>query len=104
MASSSQLLRCVTFSDWTHGPFSLQPDTLTCPVNSCDLQLKKCENLPTKKQLLATIARLAKQPATKLATSIKQVPTKLARAISLVADLDEDKTKLVSSMVKTDMA
>jgi hypothetical protein len=32
------------------------------------LQFKRCENLPTKKQLQATIARLLKQPATRIAT------------------------------------
>jgi len=48
-------------------------------------QLKACEKIPTKKQLLATIAMLAKQPATKLATGIKQVPTKLAVAIKQVS-------------------
>ncbi len=82
------------------------------------------EKLPTKKQLLATIAMLAKQPATKLATSIRGVPTMLATAIKKVrvlrpwiiswakptsslrvlpqvSELDEDKSKLVSSVVKT---
>uniref|UniRef100_A0A7S0X284 Uncharacterized protein n=1 Tax=Chlamydomonas leiostraca TaxID=1034604 RepID=A0A7S0X284_9CHLO len=63
-------------------------------------QLKACEKLPTKKQLLATIAMLAKQPTTKIATSIKQVPTKLAIAIKKVSELDEDKTKTVASVVK----
>jgi hypothetical protein len=47
--------------------------------------LKACEKIPTKKQLLATIAMLAKQPATKIATGIKQVPTKLAVAIKEVS-------------------
>jgi len=32
------------------------------------VQFKRCENLPTKKQLQATIARLLNQPATKIAT------------------------------------
>lgn len=61
-------------------------------------ELKKCESLPTKKQLLATIAGLAKQPATKLATGIKAVPTKLATAIKKVSELDEDQTKTVASV------
>lgn len=63
-------------------------------------QLKACENLPTKKDLIATIARLAKQPATKLATGIKMVPTKLAIAIKKVSELDEDKSKTVAEMIK----
>lgn len=63
-------------------------------------ELKKCENLPTKLQLLATIARLAKQPATKLATGIKMVPTKLAIAVKKVSELDDDKTKTVGSFAQ----
>lgn len=63
-------------------------------------ELKKCESLPTKKQLYATIAGLAKQPATKIATGIKMVPTKLAIALQKVSELDEDKSKTVGSLVK----
>lgn len=62
-------------------------------------ELKKCESLPTKKELLTTIALLVKTPARQLASTIKQVPTKLARAINLVAQKDEDKTKTVSQFV-----
>ncbi|KAL6757816.1 plastid ribosomal protein L10 [Haematococcus lacustris] len=62
--------------------------------------LRACEKIPTKKELLATIAMLAKQPATKLATGIKAVPNKLARAIKLVSELDEDKTKTLAQLVK----
>jgi hypothetical protein len=40
---------------------------------SCHPQFKRCESLPNKKQLYATIARLVKQPAQKLAVGIKQV-------------------------------
>ena len=53
--------------------------------SKCHLQLKKCESLPTKKELYATIAGLAKQPATKLATGIKMIPNKLAIAIKKVS-------------------
>lgn len=62
--------------------------------------LKACEKLPTKKQLLATIAGLVKQPTTRIATGIKQVPSKLAIAIKKVSELDEDKTKTVGSFAK----
>lgn len=62
--------------------------------------MKKCESLPTKKQLYATIAGLAKQPATKIATGIKMVPTKLAIALQKVSELDEDKSKTVGSLAK----
>lgn len=63
-------------------------------------ELKKCESLPTKKQLIATIARLAKQPTTKIATGVKMVPTKLAIAVKKVSELDDDKSKTVAQMVK----
>lgn len=80
------------------------PTTVSCAVLSgkylSAAELKQCENLPTKKQLIATIARLAKQPATKLATGIKMVPTKLAIALKKVSELDEDKTKTVASVAK----
>ena len=49
-------------------------------------QLKKCESLPTKKQLYATIAGLVKQPTTKLATGIKMISTKLAIAVKKVRE------------------
>ena len=51
------------------------------------MQLKACESIPSKKQLLATISMLAKQPTTKIAKGIKQVPTKLAVAIKQVRAL-----------------
>lgn len=80
------------------------PTELSCIVMDdkylSPAELKKCESLPTKKELLAKIAGMAKQPATKIATSIKQVPTKLALAIKKVSELDEDKTKTVASLVK----
>lgn len=63
-------------------------------------ELKKCEALPTKKELLATIAGLAKQPATKLASGIKMVGTKVAIAFKKVSELDEDQTKTVGSFAK----
>mmetsp|Transcript_22833 Transcript_22833/g.63111 ORF Transcript_22833/g.63111 Transcript_22833/m.63111 type:complete len:226 (+) Transcript_22833:3-680(+) len=78
------------------------PTSLTTVVMDNKLltpqELKACEKIPTKKQLLATIASLAKQPATKVATGIKQVPTKLAVAIKQISELDEDKTKIVGSL------
>jgi large subunit ribosomal protein L10 len=64
------------------------------------LQFKRCENLPTKKQLQATIARLLKQPATKIASGIKAVPRKLAYGIKAIADLDEDKSRIVGDVAK----
>ncbi|KAG1673778.1 hypothetical protein FOA52_002347 [Chlamydomonas sp. UWO 241] len=61
--------------------------------------LKACEKLPTKLELLATIARLANQPSTKIATGIKAVSTKLATAIKKVSELDEDTSKTVASVM-----
>ena len=63
-------------------------------------ELKKCEALPTKKQLYATIAGLAKQPATKIATGIKMTTTKIAIAVQKLSELDEDQTKTVGSFAK----
>lgn len=67
---------------------------------SVPLQFKRCENLPTKKQLQATIARLLKQPATRIATGIKAVPRKLAYGIKAISELDEDKSKIVGDVAK----
>jgi large subunit ribosomal protein L10 len=61
-------------------------------------ELKACEKLPTKLELLTTIAMLVKQPATKLATGIKAVSTKLATAVKKVSELDEDTSKTVASV------
>ncbi|KAG2445317.1 hypothetical protein HYH02_008783 [Chlamydomonas schloesseri] len=81
-----------------------RPTEVSCAVMSgqylSPAELKRCENLPTKDQLYATIARLAKQPAQKLATGIKAVPNKLAIAIKKVSELDDDKTKTVASVAK----
>lgn len=80
------------------------PTSVSCAVMDgkymTAAELKRCENLPTKAQLLATIARLLKQPAKKIATGVKMVPTKLAYGIKALAELDEDKTKLVGDVAK----
>uniref|UniRef100_A0A383WCQ7 Uncharacterized protein n=1 Tax=Tetradesmus obliquus TaxID=3088 RepID=A0A383WCQ7_TETOB len=80
------------------------PTTLTTIVMDSKAlspaEFKRCENLPTKKQLQATIARLLKQPATKIASGIKAVPRKLAYGIKAIADLDEDKSKIVGDVAK----
>ncbi|GLC40945.1 Plastid ribosomal protein L10, imported to chloroplast, large ribosomal subunit [Pleodorina starrii] len=81
-----------------------RPTELSCVVMSgkylTPAELKKCENLPTKAQLYATIARLAKQPAQKLATGIKAVPTKLAIALKKVSELDDDKSKTLAQVAQ----
>lgn len=80
------------------------PTQLTCVVMDnkylSPAEFKRCENLPTKKQLQATIARLLKQPATKIASGIKAVPRKLAYGIKAISELDEDKTKIVGDVAK----
>lgn len=62
--------------------------------------LKRCEALPTKKQLYGTIAALLKQPATKLARGIKMVPTKLAIGLKKISELDDDKTKTCAEVAQ----
>jgi ribosomal protein L10 len=63
-------------------------------------EFKRCESLPNKKQLLATIARMLKQPAKKLAVGVAAVPRKLAYGVKALSDLDEDKTKVVGDVAK----
>lgn len=63
-------------------------------------EFKRCESLPNKKQLYTTIAMLLKKPAQKIAFGVKAVPRKLAYGIKAIADLDEDKTKLVGDVAK----
>jgi large subunit ribosomal protein L10 len=64
------------------------------------VQFKRCENLPTKLQLITTIARMLKQPAQKIAVGVKQVPSKLAYGIKALSELDEDKSKVVGDVAK----
>ena len=54
------------------------------------LEVKKLENLPTKLELIATIARLINQVPTKVARGINQVPTKLAYGVKALAGEEED--------------
>lgn len=88
-------------------PKGVEPDaptSLSCVVMDnkylSPAEFKRCENLPTKKQLQATIARLLKQPATKIASGIKAVPRKLAYGIKAISELDEDKSKIVGDVAK----
>ena len=46
----------------------------------------KLEKMPTKQELIRTIAIMIKKVPTKVATSINAVPTKLGRAINLLAE------------------
>ena len=63
-------------------------------------EFKKLEKLPTKQELIATIARLIKQVPTKVAIGIKQVPTKLAYGVKALADKDDNKEALVGDVCK----
>jgi len=86
------------------GVEAVAPTTLSCVIMDnkalSATEFKRCENLPTKKQLQATIARLLNQPATKIASGIKAVPRKLAYGIKAISELDEDKTKIVGDVAK----
>ena len=68
------------------------------PIGPADM--KRLKNLPNKKELIATIARLIKQVPTKVAVSVKQVPTKVALGVKALADADEDKSKIVGDVCK----
>jgi large subunit ribosomal protein L10 len=52
----------------------------------------KLEKMPTKLELVGTIARLIKQVPTKVAVGIKQVPTKMVLGIKQLAD-EENQTR-----------
>lgn len=58
----------------------------------------RLEKLPTKLELIATIARLIKQVPTKVAVSIKQVPTKLAVGVKQLSEGDDDTSKVVGDI------
>ena len=80
------------------------PTELTCVVMDnkylTPADFKRCENLPNKKQLIATIARMIKEPARKVALGVSAVPRKLAYGVKALADLDEDKSKVVGDVAK----
>jgi len=80
------------------------PTTVSCAVMDNKVltpaEFKQCENLPTKLQLITTIARMLKQPAQKIAVGVRQVPSKLAYGIKALSELDEDKSKIVSDVAK----
>lgn len=63
-------------------------------------EFKNLEKLPTKQELIATVARLIKQVPTKVAVSVKQVPTKLAYGVKAMADADDNKEALVADVCK----
>lgn len=62
------------------------------------LEVKKLQSMPTKLELIATIARLINQVPTKVARGINQVPTKLAYGVKALADGDDNKEQLVSDV------
>lgn len=62
-------------------------------------EVKRLEKLPTKQQLIATIARLIKQVPTRVAVGIKQVPTKVALGVKAIADAEEDKSLIVGDVL-----
>ena len=60
--------------------------------------VKKLESMPTKLELIATIARLINQVPTKVARGINQVPTKLAYGVKALADGDDNKELVVGDL------
>lgn len=63
-------------------------------------EIKALEKLPTRKELIATIARLINQVPTRVAVSIKQVPTKVALGVKALADADDNKEAIVGDVCK----
>ena len=61
--------------------------------------IKRLESMPTKTELMATIARLLNQLPTKVAVSVKQVPTKLAYGVKAIADADDNKEAIVGDVL-----
>jgi large subunit ribosomal protein L10 len=80
------------------------PTEVTCVVMDnkflTPAEFKRCESLPNKTQLIGTIARMLKQPARKIAVGVKAVPRKLAYGVKALADLDDDKSKVVGDVAK----
>jgi large subunit ribosomal protein L10 len=80
------------------------PTELTCAVMDnkylSPSDFKRCESLPNKKQLIATIARMLKQPARKIAVGVGAVPRKIAYGVKALSELDEDKSKVVGDVAK----
>ena len=64
-----------------------------------EADLKRLEKMPTKKELIATIARLLNQLPTKVAVGVKQVPTKLAFGVKALADADDNKGAVVGDVL-----
>lgn len=68
------------------------------PIGKADIA--RLEKLPTKQQLIGTIARLIKQVPTRVGVSVKQVPTKLAYGVKALADADDNKEAIVGDVCK----
>ncbi|KAI8112716.1 hypothetical protein M9434_004036 [Picochlorum sp. BPE23] len=64
-----------------------------------DADIKRLEKMPTKAELMATIARLLNQLPTKVAVSVKQVPNKLAYGVKALADADDNKEAVVGDVL-----
>lgn len=64
-----------------------------------DADIKRLESMPTKTELMATIARLLNQLPTKVAVGVKQVPTKLAYGVKALADADDNKDAVVGDVL-----
>lgn len=64
-----------------------------------EADIQRLEKMPTKTELIATIARLLNQLPTKVAVGVKQVPTKLAYGVKALADADDNKDAVVGDVL-----
>ncbi|CAG9466877.1 unnamed protein product [Pedinophyceae sp. YPF-701] len=81
----------------------LSPNVIVFGGDVCSPDdLKRLEKVPSREEIYTKIALLVKAMPTKVARLVKAVPTKVGRAVHLVAELDEDKSKLVSDVAKSD--
>jgi hypothetical protein len=97
-ASQSQLEACTGVC--VCRPCCAPPRVAPAHRPPCAVQLKKCEDMPTKLELYARIAGAIKAVPTKLGRAINAVPTKLGRGINLISELDEDKSMTAIAAVK----
>lgn len=79
-------------------PIDISGGVMTGQLLNYD-DVKRLEKLPTKQQLIATIARLIKQVPTKVAVGIRMVPNKVAYGIKALADAEEDKSLIVGDVL-----
>lgn len=60
----------------------------------------KFKDLPTRTEVLATLVGMLNSVPSTLLSTINQAPLQLTMNVQQIADLDEEKTKLVREFVK----